>query len=119
MSFKVLWLSRHEMTEEQRTDLNQLIQSNNDCELGEIVHLNHTFAAKGFEAAEEIATLAQQHEVQVVSGVFPAHVVVHIRLSLDRWIEESPMLVLPVSVPVPAVEGQVRGFRHSHWEVVL
>jgi hypothetical protein len=119
MKFKVLWLSRHEMTEDQKADLNQLLQSNNGCELGEIIHLNHTFAAKGFVAAEEIATLAQQHEVQVVSGVFPAHVAVRIRLSLDSWIEESPMLVMPVSVPVPAVEGQVRGFRHSHWEVVL
>jgi hypothetical protein len=120
---KLLWLSRHEITEDQRSDLLKAVEGHAylpDCEEVEIIHLNITFPAKSRDAVREIIALIEEHKPQLVSGVFPNHVVLRLSVELDdlqRYAHELvPLLVIPVSVPVQASEGQVRGFAHSHWE---
>ena len=119
-SVKVLWLSRHEMTAEQSADLEaQIARSRRAVEI-KVIHMNTTFPANGDEAAMMVKTLA--HEVSHVAGVFPAHVAVSLaHLGLDPNGGHNPVigsLWLPVSVPAPAKDGEVRGggFAHSHWE---
>lgn len=110
---KCLWLSRHEPTAEQRLELGD-----------DVVIINATFAAEARTAAEEVLALATNTGAKVISGVFPAHVAVELiarNLRQDgvgdcSWKPAGFTLLLPVSVPVAASDGQVRGFKHSHFE---
>ena len=109
----VLWLSRHAMTPEQEQALR------NEFDTLELVILQHnmTFPADSVRAVEEIVALAEREQAHVVAGVFPAHVAARFALRADA--HNFPMLALPVSVPAPAKEGEVRGggFTFSHWEI--
>lgn len=115
-SIRVLWLSRHQMTPEQESSLREEIRARGFAEeVNEIVHLNLTFPAKGDEAADFIAEIFRENGFghnDLLSGVFPAHVAVAL------WRGTVDNICLPVAVPSPAKEGEVRGggFVHSHWE---
>ena len=112
---KVLWISRHAMTEEQRADL----QKRNWAITGgpiEVLHLdNITLPARGSEGARALLDLAREHQSTVIAAVLPAHVAAA-WVMLEYTLEV--MLYLPVSVPAAAKEGEVRGggFTFSHWE---
>jgi hypothetical protein len=112
---KVLWLSRHPMVAEQLEALGDV----------EVVHLNVTFPAVGDEAAAGIRALAKEHGASTVAGVFPAHVVAALFNQCitagawnDQFIPKGLKLMMPISVPAPAKDGEVRGggFSFSHWE---
>jgi hypothetical protein len=75
----------------------------------EITQINFTFSAFGEEAANEILELSEGYDL--VAGVFPAHVAVALAAR-----DDAPLIAMPVSVPAPAKEGEVRGFVHHHWE---
>ena len=115
-SVRVLWLSRHAMTPEQESSLRgEILARELAEEVGEIVHLNLTFPAKGDEAASFISETFKERGFgrdDVLAGVFPAHVAVAL------WRGTIDNIALPVSAPAPAKEGEVRGggFTHSHWE---
>ena len=108
----ILWLSRHPMVAEQLEALGDV----------EVIHLNVTFPAKGYEAAQMIRELAKAHRVTEVAGVFPAHIVAALYeqcMGPDMLFIPSGLKIrMPVSVPAPAKEGEVRGngFVFSHWE---
>lgn len=119
MNRNVLWLSRHTMTPEQATDLRHMVGAHT------VLHQNVTFPAQGMEAATFIRTQAADAGCRLVAGVFPAHVVaalveqcLRVGPEDDLYTPKGIMLLLPVSVPAPAREGEVRGggFAHSHWE---
>lgn len=114
----MLWLSRHEMTAEQRITLPHG---------AEVIHLNVTYPALGSEAASMIRQLAKDHSVNYVSGVFPAHIVAALMrqcigpaADYESYVPKGMYILIPVSVPSPAREGEVRGggFIHSHFEWV-
>lgn len=109
---KILWLSRHAMTPEQQSAL----QAEMEAPL-EILHRNATFPASSMEALEMIISLAKVEGAAHVAGVFPAHIAAQYARWAEAW--EYPMLLIPVSVPAPAVEGEARGggFVFSHWEM--
>lgn len=109
---KVLWVSRHEMTPEQRSGLAGRLGL--EVEL-EVVSVNITFPAHSDEAVPLLEAAVEQHECTVLAGVFPAHVAGALARR-SGW--QKIRAFVPVSVPAPAVEGQVRGggFSHSHWE---
>jgi hypothetical protein len=124
----VLWLSRHKMTKDQEADLRKelsisaLYEEEDEPPEYNIVHLNVCFAARSEAAIQDILELCEEHSSHVITGVFPAHVA----LELYRRIKnvptprgELPYILVPVSVPAPAAEGEVRGggFTHSHWEM--
>ena len=98
-----LWLSRHEMSEQQAVDVKDY----------NVIKENMTYAASGPEAARNILSAAAQHKCKIVGGVFPAHVAVELvkQKEIAIW--------LPVSIPAPAKEGEERGFTFSHWEIHL
>lgn len=122
---KILWISRHAMTGEQKTALIQRreVFSWKAREAVEIVHLNVTLPAHGYEAVRVILDLCKEHEAGVVAAVLPAHVAAAWILRgvrcVPRQFGDDVALYLPVSVPAPAVEGETRGggFVFSHWEV--
>jgi len=112
------------MSDEQLDDLTKTFGKDTfgeDTELN-ISSANVTFPAEGKKAAEEIVRMIPEkvsgvHSIEVVCGVFPAHVA----LSLVKMRDDNgPVfnVLIPVSVPAPAVEGEVRGggFLHHHWE---
>jgi hypothetical protein len=121
------------MTEEQSSSINdELIPATSL----EVQHHNVTFPAHSEEAVNMI--LGMCNEVKdadwiVVSGVFPAHIAAalakarvasasrslqeEIYYSTGEMPKEFPYgVIVPVSVPAPALAGEVRGFVHSHWE---
>lgn len=108
---KVLWLSRHEMTEQQQRALMELLEDS-----FEVTARNVTFPARATEAAREIISLAKGLEINVIAGVFPAHVAAQLALVASNANVE---IFIPVAVPAPAKEGEVRGggFEFSHWEM--
>lgn len=118
MKEKVLWLSRHAMTDEQQAELIARIRSDywddDMTPLHEIVQINVTLPAYGFNAVQEILNLCDQYGTRHVAAVLPAHVAAQWALNHRR----EEVLWLPVSVPAPAVEGETRGggFVFSHWE---
>lgn len=116
MNIRVLWLSRHDMTEGQYEDLEKELQKYYGKEIKIMKQSrNMTFPARGLEAALQIVDTISNEEIDVVTGVFPAHVAVRLAEQLRG---SSTLLFVPVSVPAPAQEGEVRGggFVHSHWE---
>lgn len=116
MKKKILWLSRHEMTKEQKEGLEKILQNYYGGPVDVTVDSrNMTFPAKGLEAAIEIVDILLYEEIDVVTGVFPAHVAVHLAEALRS---SSTLFFVPVAVPSDAKEGEVRGggFVHSHWE---
>ena len=120
---RVLWLSRHPMTEEQKADLCLTM----GIDSVKVMQENMTYNENSEIASEEIRRMVANrttyddkgypHKVHALAGVFPAHVAVS--LVLNREYLDMPMILLPVSVAVEAAEGQNRGFRHSHWERYL
>lgn len=110
---KVLWVSRHELTDEQRSNLAGRLGL--EVELVEIVSVNITLPAHSDEAVPVLDSAVRQNECDVLAGVFPAHVAGALARR-SGW--QKVRAFVPVSVPAPAVEGQVRGggFSHSHWE---
>jgi hypothetical protein len=107
---KILWLSRHNMTQEQKEQLVALfVEENQLVGDAEIVSINATFSADSMSAVAEIHALLKEHDTHLLSGVFPAHIAA-------RLCEQSYRVALPVSVPVFAEDGQQRGFCHSHFE---
>lgn len=125
----VLWLSRHQMTEDQKNDLAQRLtaldggQKILPSDL-EIISKNVTFPAHSQDAVKLIRSLVEdlpvnssKHwEYKVVTGVFPSHIAARISQMNLNGVE----YFIPVSVPAPAVEGEERGggFVHSHWEAI-
>jgi len=119
---KVLWLSRHTMTEEQLDVLRDWF----DEEIT-VVHVNAVYSADSETAVEELDTLVKEHDAHALAGVFPGHIaaayaILHFQQELPERYRRNdrnyvPMFV-PVSVPAPAKEGEVRGngFTFSHWE---
>lgn len=107
---RLLWASRHEMTAEQKSGLAERLGS----EL-ELVSVNITLPAHSDEAVPVLDSAVRQNECDVLAGVFPAHVAGALARR-SGW--QKVRAFVPVSVPAPAVEGQVRGggFSHSHWE---
>lgn len=104
---KILWISRHEMTADQREALSGM-------EATEVIHLdNVTLPSLGKKAVAALLELAREHNADAIAAVLPAHVAA-------AWVMEYPLvkLYLPVSVPAAAKEGEVRGggFTFSHWE---
>lgn len=124
---KVLWLSRHAMSAEQLADLETDPHMGIGFPVGqetqvEVIHHNATYPAVGYEAARQIIEIGASYGANIIAGVFPAHVAVQLSRR-DRWSNVYTANVLksvmvPVSVPAAAVEGEVRGggFVHSHWE---
>ena len=122
---KILWLSRHAMTNEQREQLvsrRQTFSWKAREASVEIVHLNVTLPAYGYEAVRVILDLCKEHEAGVVAAVLPAHVaaawMVRGVRTVPRQFGDDVALYLPVSIPAPAAEGETRGggFVFSHWE---
>lgn len=122
---KILWLSRHAMTKDQREELirrREIFSWKAREAPVEITHLNVTLPAHGYEAVRVILDLCKEHEAGVVAGVLPAHVVAAWMLRgvrcVPRQFGDDVALYLPVSIPAPAVEGETRGggFVFSHWE---
>lgn len=114
----VLWLSRHSLTTEQMEGLEKASASILEFAPLDVVSENTTFSAHAEKAADEIIAIAQRHGVEIIAGVFPAHVAIELYRSLG--LNDAPMFMLcPVSVPAPAMEGETRGggFIHSHWEL--
>ncbi len=128
---KVLWLSRHEMTESQVADLRGMMEGTAYGPMSEVVHLNVTFPSSGLEAAKAIMALAEEHECSVIAGVFPAHVGMRLASLREEWAMYHPTegvrkaslqlrsrtIAIPVTVPTSAKEGETRGggFVHDHW----
>jgi hypothetical protein len=117
---KVLWLSRHAMTEEQLEVLGHWF----DEEIT-VTQVNAVYSADSEEAVEELVALGKEYDA--LAGVFPGHIaaayaLLRFKQELPEWYKPNnreylPMFV-PVSVPAPAKEGEVRGngFDFSHWE---
>jgi hypothetical protein len=137
----VVWFSRHQMSTEQKESLeNRLGSMFMDFEY---ISLNETFPAKSSEAISRICEVvrglreANPSTEVMCAGVFPAHIAAALaRATLfgisstlaeaEAWNNGGsyPLSVdfrtyFPVSVPAPAVEGELRGsgFIHSHWEL--
>lgn len=110
---KVLWLSRHDMTPEQvrGLQLHHGIDGN-----VEIVKVNMTFPADSYDAALSILNTAREQGFSVIAGVFPAHIAARLALLRRREVGVLVRVLIPVSVPVPAKDGETRGFQFSHWE---
>jgi hypothetical protein len=112
---RVLWVSRHEMTEAQREALHETRRVVNYPEQVslDIIYINLTLPAPSGDAVKAILAACEDWDTGLVAGVLPAHVAA-------QWMqmEVQVPLYLPVSVPAPAVEGEVRGggFTFSHWE---
>jgi hypothetical protein len=104
---RVLWLSRHEMSDEQKDDIAHIIGG------AELVTMNVTYPAHSDDAVAEITALARARNCRWVCGVFPAHIAAAFARR-QGW--QALRVLVPVSIPVAAVEGQARGFTHSHWE---
>jgi hypothetical protein len=121
------------MTEEQSSSINEeLIQATSL----DVLHKNITFPAYSDGAVNMIIEMCNEVKDAdwiVVSGVFPAHIAAALAkarvASASRSLQEEiyhstgemPQafpygVVVPVSVPAPAKDGEVRGFVHSHWE---
>lgn len=115
---KIIWLSRHAMTDEQREELirrrRSVFWEDTSSPMHEIVPLNVTLPAYGPDAVRVILDLCDEYGADVVAAVLPAHVAAAWML---RDIADVT-LYLPVSAPAPAVEGETRGggFVFSHWE---
>ena len=112
---RILWLSRHALTEEQKETLlieRRMVHWPSAVQV-EFIHLNITLPAFSGDAVQGILDLREDKGADVVSGVLPAHVAA-------QWMqmEVKVPLYLPVSIPAPAVEGETRGggFVFSHWE---
>jgi hypothetical protein len=120
---RVLWLSRHALLEEQLVALKAYpCWSGNEID---VVNVNFTFAAQSHAAVDQLIELIDEHGADMVAGVFPAHIAVRYLKQREQTRYRSngkylPELALPVSVPAPAKEGELRGngFTFSHWEFV-
>jgi hypothetical protein len=95
------------MTNEQKESIVQVIGD------VEVVCMNATYPAYSDDAVAEITALARTRNCKWVLGVFPAHIAAGFARR-QGW--QALRVFVPVSVPVAAVEGQTRGFKHSHWE---
>ena len=104
---RALWLSRHDMSAEQKDDIAEAIGG------VEVVTMNVTYPAHSDDAVAEITALARARNCRVVLGVFPAHIAAAFARR-QGW--QALRVFVPVSVPVAATESQARGFTHSHWE---
>ena len=121
--FKMAWFSRHQPTVQQQCAFMCLQDVTGDdgypsqglstCHISSV---NMVFPATSEAAAREIVAHAVEIGADCVGGVFPSHVAI----SLHEACKEVGLpLIIPVSVPAPAVEGEVRGggFVHSHLEL--
>ncbi len=117
---KVLWLSRHEMTEDQQASLIRRLEYSVDpfqpADIT-VVSANVVFEARSSVARRQIEELAREHEASVVAGVLPAHIAGAFARR-QGW--QAMQVMVPVAIPAPAKEGEVRGggFVHSHWETL-
>jgi hypothetical protein len=113
------------MTAEQLDDLKQSFSDIGNVEFN-INSINAVFPANGNEAAEQIIKMIPEkisgvQSIEVICGVFPAHVALSLVRMRDNKVDyfgPAFNVLIPVSVPAPAVEGEVRGggFIHHHWE---
>jgi len=108
------------MTPAQRADLFSLVGNE-----GHVITINMTFLNDGKSAALQICDAAQANHCNIITGVMPAHVAVHLVRRIDvlndgKWGAQRVSYYSPVSVAAPAVEGEVRGggFVHDHWELL-
>lgn len=118
MPKRVLWLSRHPLSEDQIGDL--ILTTGSDVV---ITSENATFPAQSREAVPAIMKMAERYDF--VCGVFPAHIATALSWAAtgapeegcpQRYPLQGVTYLVPVSAPVAAPDGAVRGFTHSHWE---
>jgi hypothetical protein len=112
------------MTAEQLGDLKKCFSRMENVEFN-ISSINSLFPADGNEAAEQIIKMIPKkvfgvQSREVVCGVFPAHVALSLVRMRNYKLYTGPSfdVLIPVNIPAPAVEGEVRGggFIHHHWE---
>jgi hypothetical protein len=123
-SLNVLFTSRHQLTQEQCDDLDRLFTG---FELN-LKTQNVTYATKGGNAYKQLALLCKDENIDVLIGVFPAHIAANIavtntydygELRVFDGVNQKTIVLAPVSEAVFAEEdGKPRGFRHSHFEVI-
>ncbi len=119
---KILWLSRHPITEVQKADLIESIKGSYQNQFSpgeapsvfEVVEINFTFASEGEAAAKQIQELCRDYQATAVSGVIPAHVAVEAYRSWEYY--RTYQGYLPVPKPAFATDGEVRAYEHSHFE---
>ena len=109
ISTKVLWLSRHELSGTQVSDLAR----ESGYEVLSVDTDNVTYPARSADAVDDL--VARSTGYDLVCGVFPAHIAAEIvRRDIRGGLPAS--FWVPVSTPAPASDGALRGFQHSHWE---
>lgn len=123
-TLNVLFTSRHSLTTDQTNDLNNLFAG---FEL-KVETQNVTYLTKGRDAYVQLATICKEKQVDVLIGVFPAHIAANIavtntydygELRVFDGLNRKTIVLVPVSEAVPATEdGKPRGFKHSHFEVI-
>ena len=120
------------MTDEQRGSLKDKLEPGDYMwiSVDDVIHLNVTFEAESWKALEQIRMLCKKHlgskdYRHIVLGVFPAHIAAAV---VQQWHGPDSLeniqfwdrvcLGIPVAIPAPAKEGEIRGggFVHSHWE---
>lgn len=119
----VLWVSRHEMSQEQKEDFYIEIQKAHAGKFSApaprkvtFKQVNLVLPADGPQAVEYLIQQAKWHGASWISGVFPANVAVAVTRRRERHCDIPFMGRLPVAVPAAAVEGQARAYNHSHFE---
>lgn len=123
-SLNVLFTSRHNMTEDQTNDLQNLFEG---FQLN-IKTLNVTYKTRGNFALSQLIDLCKEEKTHVLIGVFPAHIAAKIAvastydygdLRVFDGLAQKIIVLVPVSEAVFAEEdGKPRGFKHSHFEVI-
>jgi hypothetical protein len=119
----LFWMSRHEQSPEQYKSLVD-DYADNGIRFNSTEIINATFPARSDELAVYMDNLIQwgyltpENSAIVIAGVFPAHIAVKL---VSYCSDRGYKLSLPVSVPAPAKDGEVRGggFIHNHWEHVV
>lgn len=107
---RVLWLSRHALSDMQKIDLS----SETGYDELTVDTVNMTYPARSGAAVDAIEAAAEGFDV--VCGVFPAHIAAEIVRRQFVVGDGGPSFWVPVSMPVFAEDGTPRGFEHSHWE---
>lgn len=109
----ILWLSRHAMTAEQKTDLESVI-GHCDVTSRNVVWAASTDAVADLEANSKTLHSIAMESFDVVAGVFPP-------VAVKAWLQNSFGVRLCSPVSAQSVEERADGekkivFRHLRWE---
>jgi hypothetical protein len=115
------------MTQDQKADLKDNL-SQYYCAV-DIQQRNITFPAYSLDAVEAVKNIVADLDLPagkeaVVTGVFPAHIAARLAKAREYYRRPENLsddglsfpLLVPVSVPTDAKDGETRGFIHHHWE---